>query len=57
MNLTTDMLLRMIGKQAVMIDVLQQQLKEARGDDNESHPSSKPPAWAQATANETPKVR
>ena len=57
MNLTTDILLRMIGKQAVIIDVLQQQLKEARGDDNESHPSSKPPAWAQATANETPKVR
>ena len=54
MNLTPDILLRMIGKQAVMIDLLQQQLKEAQSD---STSPSKPPPWAQATATKTAEIR
>jgi hypothetical protein len=55
MNLQADQLLHIIGKQQVMIELLQAQLKQkedhgARDNGNHSGTSVGPPPWAKATA-------
>jgi adenylosuccinate lyase len=61
MKLNPDELLKVIGKQTVMIELLQSQLKEAHASEperNGSGTTSERAAWAQATApSQTPEVR
>jgi hypothetical protein len=52
--------MKIIGKQTVMIELLQQQLKEAQASEPASNGSGtyhEQPAWAKATASQTPEVR
>jgi hypothetical protein len=61
MTLTTDELYKMLGKQAMLIEVLQQQLKEAKAREPEQNGSGTPSeraVWAKATApSQAPEVR
>jgi len=58
MNMNAEALLQMIGKQAVQIEVLQQQLKESqRVERNGSGTASEKAAWAKETASQAAEVR
>ena len=60
MNVSTDLMLKIIGRQQVQIELLQAQLKEAQASEPEQNGSGtyhEQPAWRQATKAETPEVR
>jgi hypothetical protein len=51
MNASPDSLLQIIGKQQVMIEMLQEQLKKEKANGSGTGPDPhQPPAWAKATA-------
>jgi hypothetical protein len=62
MNASPESLVLIIGKQQVMIEMLQEQVKKKEQEIRESHDNAsgtggrpdphQPPAWAQATANQ-----
>jgi hypothetical protein len=60
MTMTMRQLLEVIGRQTVMIELLQAQLKEAQASEPASNGSGtyhEPAPWAKATKAETPEVR